>query len=133
MNRLSVKHVSRLTGFKRAYHNYSTLFQPKLKGYYNYWPEMETLYPYVKASKKRLNELQKMSILNTDFIEFDNKYEIKMDIPGLKKDDLSINVDSGMNIIYILFYINTCIQIEIVSILCLKILEISDITLDVFS
>ena len=40
-------------------------------------------------------EGEKEKLMNTDIIENDNKYEFHIELPGFKKEDISIELDNG--------------------------------------
>jgi len=50
--------------------------------------------PFLDEGRRtRRNEL--MTHMRTDIIEKDGKYELKMDLPGYKKEDINIDVEDG--------------------------------------
>lgn len=36
------------------------------------------------------------NMMDLDFVETENAYEITMDLPGMKKDDINVNVNNGI-------------------------------------
>lgn len=58
----------------------------------------------INVNKDNMNGLE----LNSDFIEFDDKYEVIMNVPGLKKEDLKIKIDGGNN----LYTYNKYVQLD---------------------
>jgi HSP20 family molecular chaperone IbpA len=43
-----------------------------------------------------LDDCKKSPIMNTDIIEKDDGYELQIDLPGVKKDDIKIEMDKGI-------------------------------------
>ena len=43
-----------------------------------------------------LEDYRKTSIMNTDIIEKENGYELQIDLPGVKKEDIQIEMDKGI-------------------------------------
>jgi HSP20 family molecular chaperone IbpA len=43
-----------------------------------------------------LDDCKKSPIMNTNIIEKDDGYELQIDLPGVKKDDIKIEMDKGI-------------------------------------
>jgi HSP20 family molecular chaperone IbpA len=43
-----------------------------------------------------LDDCKKSPIMNTDIIEKEDGYELQIDLPGVKKDDIKIEMDKGI-------------------------------------
>jgi HSP20 family molecular chaperone IbpA len=43
-----------------------------------------------------LDDYKKSPIMNTDIIESENNFLIQMDLPGIKKEDITIEIENGL-------------------------------------
>jgi HSP20 family molecular chaperone IbpA len=43
-----------------------------------------------------LDDYKNMPIMNADIIESDHGYELQIDLPGVKKEDIKIDIDEGI-------------------------------------
>ena len=43
-----------------------------------------------------LEDYRKTSIMNTDIIEKENGYELQIDLPGVKKEDIKIEMNKNL-------------------------------------
>merc|ERR1712154_209647 len=91
-------------GFERRYHPFYTFYRPQRKSIDSYRPpfypsiEMEhALTDLRNQFDSHFGEIEReFPTLSTDIKESDGKYQVHVDLPGLKRNDIQLSMKDGV-------------------------------------